>query len=396
MRPLAEVNGRLENHDGLRILRVWGTPDERGYAHGVLLGKEVVAMARAEFAARFAKKPGRMEQIHKMLERMVRYPENVEEEMRAMYRGVKETVADLRLDEFDRDLMYEDLLVANALDIFAPIACSGMTVWGDKVVGGGVLTTRNFDWPYTGKHMVDDTLVLVEHPSEGAAFACITWPGYLGGITAVNERGLAVFLHVGSGRITIAPEPESYPTAIAAREILRTATVADAREVGARLIAETSPPISYISRLVLPRIPKGSSSPTIVFEADARKEVVREVEGYCVVTNHFLGRDDGRSISRDSQSRFDKITAGVEGNLSRGDRKISVAEAWESLSSVERGERRAFGTLHSLVFRGDPWVFELAIGTPAEGGMVRAATRSERRYSVPKKVLFKSPTGEGQ
>ena len=101
-------------------------------------------------------------------------------------------------------------------------------------------------------------------------------------------------------------------------------------------------------------------------------------------------------MSSDSQSRFDKITACVERDLSQGDHKVSVAEAWASLSSVERGGRRAFGTLHSLVFRGDPWVFELAIGTPIEGGMMLAATRSERRYSVPKKILFKLPTGEGQ
>jgi hypothetical protein len=28
------LHGALERHDGLRVLRLWGTPTERGYAHG--------------------------------------------------------------------------------------------------------------------------------------------------------------------------------------------------------------------------------------------------------------------------------------------------------------------------------------------------------------------------
>ena len=35
----AEVKGTLATIDGLPVLRVWGTPEERGYAHGYLLAE---------------------------------------------------------------------------------------------------------------------------------------------------------------------------------------------------------------------------------------------------------------------------------------------------------------------------------------------------------------------
>jgi len=38
---IAQVNGVLEDHHGKKVLTVWGTHYERGYAHGYLLGNEV-------------------------------------------------------------------------------------------------------------------------------------------------------------------------------------------------------------------------------------------------------------------------------------------------------------------------------------------------------------------
>ena len=38
--PASALRGRVETHGGLTVLRTWGTPDERGYAHGRLLDSE--------------------------------------------------------------------------------------------------------------------------------------------------------------------------------------------------------------------------------------------------------------------------------------------------------------------------------------------------------------------
>ncbi|MFN9705716.1 MAG: hypothetical protein ACK595_12960, partial [Planctomycetota bacterium] len=61
------LRGRVETHGGLTVLRTWGTPDERGYAHGRLLADRIAASALPEFGARFGRKPGLLLQARAML-----------------------------------------------------------------------------------------------------------------------------------------------------------------------------------------------------------------------------------------------------------------------------------------------------------------------------------------
>ena len=69
--PKPEVHGRLDVHDGLRILHTWGTPQERGFAHGSLLGKDVAELVTKEFAARFGdRKSTRLNSSHSSVSRM--------------------------------------------------------------------------------------------------------------------------------------------------------------------------------------------------------------------------------------------------------------------------------------------------------------------------------------
>jgi hypothetical protein len=57
------------------------------------------------------------------------------------------------------------------------------------------------------------------------------------------------------------------------------------------------------------------------------------------------------------------------------------------LAAVQRGGKRAFGTLHSLVFRPEPWCFELRIAEDKPEGLI-GAPGSTRRYAIPRAVLF--------
>jgi hypothetical protein len=384
-----QTNGRIERFEELRIVRVWGTPAQRGHALGRLLGEEIVALVRAEFDYRFGKAPQRLEAIRRMLPRLIAWPDDLHAEIVAMAAAIERTVPDRALEGFGRPLDRTDLLVVNALDVFGTFGCSGFTAWGDDVEGGGVLSARNFDWPYSGPHMVDNAIVLVEHGER--AVASVTWPGYLGAVTAVNEDGLAVFLHVGNGGFSPTPEAESWPTAVAARAILERATPAGAAALARELLEKTSPPSSFITRVVAPQVDAGAA-PARVFEVDARSVVERPVHEACVITNHFVR--EGLRASRDSQQRFTTLTEDVDGLRREGDRRISVAEAWQALARVERGgQRPGFGTLHSLVFRAQPWVFELALGRDAKAGRVQAAPSKGRRYAIPREVLFRDPRG---
>ncbi|MFO1077452.1 MAG: C45 family autoproteolytic acyltransferase/hydrolase [Planctomycetota bacterium] len=386
------VHGRIEDlGGGLRLLRLWGTPAERGYAHGFLLGKEIAAGAVAEFEHRFGVRKDLLELARSAVGRVVAYPDDVGAEIDALFAGLTASAVDLQMPALGRAFDLVDLRVANALDVFGLMGCSGFTVWGDEVVGGGVLTARNFDWPLTGEHLLTNTMLVVQHRPDAAATASVTWPGYVATVTGVSSEGVAAFLHVGTGKITYTPEAESWPTAVAARCILEqlradapaAASFGKARE----LLSNTSPPAGFLTRVVLATVPAGGA-PVGVFETDHRKSVLADGPAeFSVVTNHFHTRKDGREASKDSLGREQQLCDGVAGCLREGDDKVSVEEAWQLLAKVQRGGRRGFGTLHALVFRNAPWCFELRIAT-MDGKQIVPATASQRRFALTREQLF--------
>ncbi|MBK8098826.1 MAG: hypothetical protein IPK26_17065 [Planctomycetes bacterium] len=382
------VHGRVEQHAGLTILRVWGTPAERGLAHGRLLAKGIAEVAIAEFSARFGRQKALLDTARAALQRTIDYPDDIRAEIAALFAGLQQSGVDLRVPELERALDEQDFLVANALDVFGLMGCSGFVVAGEQAEGGGVLSGRNFDWPFTGKHMIDRTILLVQHLPGGRVVASVTWPGYVATVTGFSDAGVAAYLHVGSGNITRTPEPDSWPTAIAARALLEQAdgvaatTYAKAQD----LLGYTSPPAGFITRVVLPMVPT-DESPFAVFETDSKKCVRAKVEGYSVVTNHFAGRQDGRKASRDSTDRERQVRTCLEDCLGGGDHKLSAAEGWAALQKVDRGGKRGFGTLHSLVFRHEPWYCELRVATLGDDGLV-PATQSSRVHVLTRDQVF--------
>jgi hypothetical protein len=386
-----ELHGRIEDLGGIKLLRVWGTPQERGYAHGALLAKEVASAAIAEFTARFGgdEQKKLLELARGAVDRLIEYPADVQTEIEALFQALVDSKVDLTMPALGRAFDLTDLRVANALDVFGLMGCSGFTVWGDQVDGGGVLTGRNFDWPFTGPHLLDGTILLVEQLADGRAVCSVTWPGYVGTVTGVDSDGVAVFLHVGSGKISRTPEPSSWPTAIAARRILEELRPADPKAAFTKakdLLGYTSPPAGFLTRVVLPIVPK-EGTPAAVFETDTKQCVLADAQACpCVVTNHFETRKDGRVASKDSLDRAMKVRAGVDGCIADGDHKVSIAEAWTVLESVQRGNQR-FGTLHAIVFRHEPWCFELRLGTQGEKGCVPAPV-STRRFALTREQVF--------
>ena len=383
---IAEVpHGRVEQCGRMRVVHLTGTPEQRGRAHGQLLGKEIIEIARAELIGSFRDRPFLLNMARAALPRLVRYPKDMQEELRALFDAMVATGADRQLAPFKRQMDFKDLQLLNALDIFGTMGCSGFTVWGEEVVGGGVLTTRNFDWPVSGKHLVENCIVLVQHQQGRASVASVTWPGYVATVTGVNEHGVAVFLHVGSGKRVMMPRAGCLPTAVAARNILEQAGADRAFAVAQEQLEQTSPPASYITRVVLPES-VGGKAPVGVFEADHARVMRRQTEDRCVVTNHFFTKL-GKGRSPDSQARFRQITERLGGLTSTEDGKVAVEEAWQALERVQRSGRR-FATLHSLVFRHQPFVFEVALGQVQEGGEIGGAPGANLHQRIPRSVLF--------
>jgi hypothetical protein len=381
------VFGRIETHEGMQVVRLWGTAKERGYAHGYLLADEICEIMSQEFAARFAGMPAMLGQARAALPRLIEYPEEIEAELDALWQGVLARDPKREMPMLQREFDKTDLLIANALDVFGLMGCSSFTVWGDQAVGGGVLTARNFDWPLTGDHMLDHTLLIVQMPKDKVASASISWPGYVGAVTGISGDGVAAYLHVGSAKPSL-PHPSSWPSAIAARKILEQPGEGPARLEKAREFLEyTSPPVGFLTHVVLPRV-SPAGPPVALFETNVEGPVVADPpDGPMVVTNHFQSRKDGREASGDSTGREDEVREGLAGCMDVGDRSVDPAEAWQILASVERGGGHHFGTLHSLVFRHEPWHFEMRVADHEESGLVGAPS-SSRRYRLTREQVF--------
>jgi hypothetical protein len=164
------------------------------------------------------------------------------------------------------------------------------------------------------------------------------------------------------------------------------------------LLGNTSPPLGYLTHVVLPAAPAGGS-PGGVFETDATSCVAADAGGRaCVLTNHFRAHPDRGDASKDSTARERDLDSGLGSCFDLGDQRLSVDEAWQLLAKVQRGGGRAFGTLHSLVFRHEPWCFERRVATHGDTGLV-AAPSSQRRHALTRAQLFatgeKLPAGAG-
>lgn len=389
------VHGRLEMHDGLRVLRVWGTPAERGYAHGYLLATDIQKMMNQEFAARFADEPKLLGRARAALPLLINYPEEVAAELEGLWQGFLARKPDRKMPALKRDFDKTDLRVANALDVFGLMGCSSFTVWGEQAVGGGVLTARNFDWPLTGDHMLDQTLLVVQMPKGETPTASISWPGYIGTVTGISKDGVAAYLHVGSAKFSL-PQPFSWPSATAARKILEAREQDAARLEKAReFLDHTSPPVGFLTHVVLPREQK-AGPPAALFETNASGPIQGEAaKGPVVVTNHFQTRKDGREASGDSMGREKTVHEGIAGCIKIGDHSIDPAEAWQILASVEASGGHRFGTLHSLVFRHEPWFFEVRVADNAADGLTGAPS-SSRRHRLTREQVFGVAVASGK
>ena len=113
-----------------------------------------------------------------------------------------------------------------------------------------------------------------------------------------------------------------------------------------------------------------------------------------VVTNHFQGRPEGRPAGRDSTGRMRDIRQSLEHCLANEDKKVSADEVWQALDQVAKSDR-INTTVHSLVFRAQPWLFELRIGEVRPDNKIVPSTRSDRRYQLTREQIFPDdPSGE--
>ncbi|MCL4234694.1 MAG: hypothetical protein KJ042_09255 [Deltaproteobacteria bacterium] len=205
------VNGSLRSTDkGQRVLHVWGTDYEMGYAHGFLLGQEVVDVMGVYGL------PGPMYTVQEfnderdfIFDTFDIDPE-LEDEAQGLYDGLVDAGADLHVPSLGRDLNADDIVAFTALRELAGLQCATWAAWGDATVAdaeidGQMVVAHNSDFTLVG----DETtlhyagthgLVIAYEPSDPdrQRYVSIVFPGFLGVMAGLNESGVGMFVNRGS------------------------------------------------------------------------------------------------------------------------------------------------------------------------------------------------------
>ncbi|HAK95623.1 MAG TPA: peptidase C45 [Planctomycetes bacterium] len=206
--PAAEILGRegkgfLQRIDGLLVLHVRGTPYEMGFQHGKLLADQVRALVAT--------------MVHQEGGREIALPgtslrTTVKDLVRALFEAQRPYYRARFLEELKgladgAGLPENDICTANHIpELFH---CSGFALMGAATADGEVLHGRVLDYG-TDQKLQDHALIIIAAPDGRHAFANVSFAGFIGSVTGLNAKGIAVGEMGGGGQLFWAGEPMSF------------------------------------------------------------------------------------------------------------------------------------------------------------------------------------------
>ncbi len=107
--------------------------------------------------------------------------------------------------------------IGHALQSIALVGCTSFGTWGKHSKDSTMIVGRNFDF-YVGDEFAEDKIIAFIHPTHGYNFMTVTWGGFIGAVSGMNEQGLAVTINAAKSGI---PSGSATPVSLVAREILQ-------------------------------------------------------------------------------------------------------------------------------------------------------------------------------
>ncbi|MEO6751691.1 MAG: C45 family peptidase, partial [Chthoniobacteraceae bacterium] len=207
-----EGSGRLEMVDGTRVLFLKGTPEEMGRQHGTLLKKEVHDLVDRVLygvgvGSSFEKGRWFFGEIEAAQARLAPFIDGrTLREMDAIALATGNDREEIRLANFFPELFH----------------CSGFALFGEATVGGKMFHGRVLDY-LRGVGLEQNATVIVTQPDEGNAWVNISYAGFVGSVTAMNEKHLAIGEMGGRGE----GNWDGKPMAQLVREVMENAGTLD-------------------------------------------------------------------------------------------------------------------------------------------------------------------------
>ncbi len=361
------IKGDLREIDGVSVLRVWGSPVDRGYAHGYLMADKILEVLDGYVGdTNLSGGPSGHARSVAKVSAIMKIPDDYRREIEGMLAGIRaKRGGKVAVPCLGRKLEYEDLLVMNCIPDSSPFGCSSFAAWGNMTTDGSTIAGRNLDWVWA--EILTDSQVIVAHildKDDGKiAWVSVTWPGFIGCLTGMNAEGVTVSMHDVRAPRSV---PSGFtPRAFTLRDAIEAAHARTAREDIEKILRERVCAVGNNIPVALPQLSGRPAS--YVFEYDGvlshgkgltvRKGPTRETVGHAgtrtsghqACTNHYRERREPVKCSRYAgfRSSMEKIS-----RAEKREKKMSVAGAFEMLAEASFSPSGGcrITTYHSIVF----------------------------------------------
>jgi isopenicillin-N N-acyltransferase like protein len=178
-----EGSASLTEKEGSLILFVEGTPYERGYQHGVLL-KDLIHKNIAHFIDNTsAKQHPRTVLFNEKLPFILPFiPATILEELKGLSEGSSVPLQKILLLNLFPEMFH----------------CSAIAVQGDATADKKLYHVRALDYNI-GKNLQHTAVLIVAKPSNAFAYISVSYAGFVGSITGMNEKKIAIGEIGGAG-----------------------------------------------------------------------------------------------------------------------------------------------------------------------------------------------------
>lgn len=234
--PVADaraLHGELGEVDGMPVLTLWGTQEERGFSEGYLLADAIVDLVRGFcLSKRVVPNPKLWDMtIVYRVKEVVTVPERLRRRYAAVLEGVTARLGKAPvIAELERTLTVDDLVAFAAIPDITGLLCSSFAAWDEAATGDGLLVGRSLDYFATGEFMRRTMIIVNAADGERRGWVSIGWPGLHGCVTGISDAGVLVAIHdvPRMGR----REARFTPRLIALTELIERLDPADAEASG--------------------------------------------------------------------------------------------------------------------------------------------------------------------
>ncbi len=344
---------------GLYELYVEGEPFERGVVNGKLTA-ELVVRQEDHFAGQIEKmipsrfKRGFLKYLIGFFNRNL--DKNVTEEYKDEIYGVSESASPAYQylgSNYARILNYHAAHdIGHAVQNLAMVGCTSFGTWGAMSEDSTRIIGRNFDF-YVGDKFAEDKIVAFFNPSTGHKFMTVTWGGFTGAVSGMNDQGLSVTINAAKSSL---PTGSATPVSLVTKEILQYA-----KNINEAIAIARSRKM-FVSESFL--VASAADNKAVIIEKTPEDlDVYDPKKDFIVCTNHFQSKGLGKTkmnIEQEEQSassyRYQRMMELLNANGKNSVQKtIRILRDQKGLNNanIGMGNEKAVNQLiahHSVVF----------------------------------------------